>query len=327
MSVSGKPNLLEDCASITLSNPSKWTINMHSRAGERTGVLINDLKIVIDCGLATEKNIKAVFMTHKHCDHSYMLPMVIKGRSNVVKGQEHLTGRPVYLPAFMKNMIKHQIQTVLISCDDHYDESNGKLEYSHLGMTDDELFKRQSIHPMEVTFGDSFSIPGVKDIHVEVLKAYHTCSCNGYGFSTIKKNVIKEEYRHLLKTEDGRKTIKELINNKINIKEDILIPELAFYCDSTSDNLTKHKEWEKYPVVICECTEINPDEPINNYEERGHTHILNLIDVFKQHKDKQFILIHESMKYTDNQLEEFEKKINNDNDIKVIVWSDSYAIR
>ena len=55
MSVLGLPNLLEDCAQIKLTNPSKWTINMHSRAGERTGVYINDLKIALDCGLATKK--------------------------------------------------------------------------------------------------------------------------------------------------------------------------------------------------------------------------------------------------------------------------------
>ena len=105
------------------------------------------------------------------------------------------------------------------------------------------------------------------------------------------------------------------------------VPELAFYCDSSSKNLTLHDEWKKYPVVICECTEINPDEPVEDYEKRGHTHIKNLIDTFQQNKDKQFILIHESVKYNDEQLSEFENRINTDNDINIIVWSDSYNIR
>ena len=42
------PHLLDDCPSIPLSNPSHWTLTGHSRAGERTGLWLDPLKIALD---------------------------------------------------------------------------------------------------------------------------------------------------------------------------------------------------------------------------------------------------------------------------------------
>ena len=228
MSILGFPNLLEDCAQIKISNPSKWVLNMHSRAGERTGIYIDDLKIALDCGLATKKNVIAVLMTHKHCDHSHMVPMVTKGREGrvIIKGQETLSGRPLYVPKFMKRLVARITQVILMTCDDEFEECDNEIEESeklsglrpdkYSLMTDDELFTAKRMHVEEVSFGDKFIIPGLPDIQVEVLKAYHTCNCNGYGFSTIKRNIIKSEYRHLTQTKEGRIEIKKLIDEGNN---------------------------------------------------------------------------------------------------------------
>lgn len=314
-----QPHRLEDCTSIIINNPSKWKLFIHSKAGERTGIWIDNLQIVIDGGLSTYKKIKALFVTHKHCDHSLNIPTMISRRSSLVKDQQNLLGTPVYIPLKMKISLLHLMKSILMLSDDNH-EITGTFYCDTI--TDDDICRRQGIHPFEVKYGDVFTIPGIQNIQVEVFKAYHTCNCNGYGFSTIKSQ-MKPEFVELTHTLEGKQKLRELAKENTQIREQVLTPELAFYCDSTIQNLTCHNEWTKYPVVICECTEIDPSIP-DNYEQRGHTHITKLLPILQQHTDKQFILIHTSMKYTNEQVHNFESMINDKFNLNIIIWHDDH---
>ena len=57
------------------------------------------------------------------------------------------------------------------------------------------------------------------------------------------------------------------------ITEVIEIPEIAFYCDSTIDNLILHDEWKKYPVILCECTGYPGKHETAQMTDRIHTHL------------------------------------------------------
>lgn len=311
---------LESAPTIDIKNPSKWTLHIHSKAGERTGILIKNLSVVLDAGLPTSKIVKAVFLTHKHCDHSLSLPMLIKSRDGKCKGQEKLMGRPVYCPPDMKRIIIQHERLILMMCDDDYDSDIPEKKYDGEIDSDNELCARQMIHPFEVKYGDVVdSVPGVPNLGFEVFAVYHTCKANGYGFFTTKK-VLKEEYRHFLKDKETKKELGKLAKSGVDINETVKVYELAFYCDSSSKNLSSHDEWKKYPVVICECTEANPDFPDDDYESRGHTHINNLIPIFKEHLGKQFILIHTSLKYNEDDLQKFQDKINSEHKLNILMW-------
>lgn len=319
MTTANHPHRLEDCPSIIINNPGKWKLFMHSKAGERTGIFIENLSIVLDFGLSTYKKIKAGFMTHKHCDHSLNLITTFTGRSAPISGQEELLGRPIYMPPHTKDIIYDYLKIIAMLSDDTYDTTC----YSK-SLSNEELCSRQGIHPIEVDYEDIFIIPGISNISVEVLKAYHTCHCNGYGFSSIKTK-MKPEYEELKKTKEGQQQLRKLAEQNVQIREKTYTPELVFYCDSTSLNLSVHSEWKKYPVVICECTGIDPDSDAQKYELIGHTGFDKLLPILLENKDKQFILIHTSMKYNNAQLKQFENTINERHGLNIIVWSDEFV--
>ena len=68
------PHTIEECMKLTLKNG--WTLQGHSRAGERTGFWLSPLNILLDAGLETKKRPNAVLITHKHFDHLYNLPLI-----------------------------------------------------------------------------------------------------------------------------------------------------------------------------------------------------------------------------------------------------------
>ena len=86
------PYLLEHCQEISLENPSRWRIAGHSKAGERTGIWLKPLQIVLDGGLGSQFHPKAILLSHSHCDHTLALPNLVSPRSVTLKGQETLYG-------------------------------------------------------------------------------------------------------------------------------------------------------------------------------------------------------------------------------------------
>ena len=256
------PHLLDDCPSIPLSNPSHWTLTGHSRAGERTGLWLDPLKIALDAGMESQKKPSAVLLSHCHYDHTSALPQLVFSRHQELQkpclpGQESLCGRPVLLPTEAELPVQKMMEAVLAL-------SRGETG-SVQEMSKEELWQRQGYHPLPVQPHDHVTIPGLKDLRVEVLPAYHRCMSVGYGLSLVKKK-LKEKF-HSAKKEDiiaARKSGEE-------VTEEVVVPELVFFCDSTIENLTKHNEWKKFPIVIVECTGFPLRHTVQSHV--GHTHL------------------------------------------------------
>jgi ribonuclease BN (tRNA processing enzyme) len=96
--------LIEQCEKIELKNPSKWNIQGYSKAGERTGFLLNPLKITLDAGVNSFINPIASVITHSHCDHTLSLPTLYSRRKsrNKIRGLPEPHKNFIFIKKFYK---------------------------------------------------------------------------------------------------------------------------------------------------------------------------------------------------------------------------------
>src|SRR3990172_11778137 len=116
------PCRLENCKKMVLPNPGKWSIQGHSKAGERTGFWLEPLNIVLDAGLSTYKTPKCIFLTHSHTDHSDHIPNIFGTTTKPGKNQEGLIGRPLVMSPECVPLIKKQLESIV-------DRSKGVVNY------------------------------------------------------------------------------------------------------------------------------------------------------------------------------------------------------
>jgi len=299
-----QPHRLEDCAKLQLNNPEKWTLQGHSKAGERTGFWLDPLHIVLDAGLATFRTPKAILLTHRHTDHSMGVPDIFTAHAK--------DSRPLYIA---EDVYEPMTQLFRAIC------SLSRAKGWGATASNEELWLRQKTDPMIVKPNDKFIIPKINNVEVEVLEAHHDADSIGYGFSIVK-NKLKQEYLKLLESVEGKKELGHLRKSKVQITEEIKEPQMCFYCDSTIDNLTKHDEWKTYPVIIVECTGFPKKHTVELMNHRHHTHLDDLEKVMMEHKEKQWILIHPSQAMNDEQLQEHEDRLRA-NELNVTIWRDS----
>jgi ribonuclease BN (tRNA processing enzyme) len=305
------PYKIENCEKINLVNPSKWTLQGHSKAGERTGFLLHPIKVLLDAGMITSSIPNAAVITHSHCDHTLNLPLIFNGRQNKVKGQEKMLGRPVYLPEACLKPIQRLMEGVIMLSDNDFDiiKYRTKIDFTK----PEEIHRRQGYHPIVVKPNQIIEIPGLNNIKMEILQAYHNTESLGYGFSSIKKK---------LKLEFQKKSREEIIQARKNGEEinySIIIPEVLFFCDSTIDNFSKHTEWIKYPVIICECTGFPERHTVDSMTAKYHTHLNQLEPIMKQYADKQWILVHSSSSIQQDILKKHEERLKTEGlNIKIL---------
>lgn len=291
------PTRLENCPIFDLPNPSKWKLQGHSKAGERTGFWLHPLNIVLDAGLATYRNPKCIFISHSHTDHTTRLPDIYTGRTQPAKGQEGLNGRPVIMPQACVPIIKKYLESIV-------DLAWGKLDACK-EMAENEVceavsvWKIQSTYPMGVEVGQVITVPGLDKISVDILPCYHSVTSVGYGFSSISQK-LKNEYRGL-----SGKEIGNLRKRGVEITADVEVPQIVFFGDTNIKALTLHQEWKRYPVIIIECT-IYEDNPVKDKLEE-HIAWFQMEKIIAENPDNHFVLIHSSMSTNEEWLTQFEK--------------------
>jgi len=182
----------------------------------------------------------------------------------------------------------------------------------------EDYWRMQGLHPFTVSHGETFKVPGIKDIEVEVHPAYHNTTSNGYGFLRVKKK-LKPDYIPLTKTKEGRELIKKMRLDGVEIEMEIKEPQLIIYCDSTIDNLRKHDGWKKYPVIFVECTGFPGDVDAETMTKRDHSHLDLLRPIMWKNKDKQWFLIHTSSSFEDDVLLKHQEDLRAEG-LDVTIW-------
>ena len=75
----GTPHCIEDCPSLKIG--PNLTLQDRSRAADRSGFVIKELKLFFDAGLSTYLQPKVLALTHTHSDHAFALPMIATGQN------------------------------------------------------------------------------------------------------------------------------------------------------------------------------------------------------------------------------------------------------
>lgn len=312
----GEIFMIEDSNTIFQINSKGWFLKGWSRAGLKTGFLLYPFKILFDCGINTTAKPEYVFLTHQHTDHTQALPNICSRHKQTIS--------KVYVPSSSIKFIT-KYERVITELSDPNCEN----------LTDQEILNHQNINLIPIDPFDIINLPklcGDQELQIEVLKAYHDVQSNGYGVSSYVKK-IKPEYEYLFTdlTSEPRtnmtkedlalakvnriNTIKNIKSSGIDMYNKVLMPEFAFFCDSTIHNLSHESAWKKYPVIICECTGLDADKATSDKKQnrdfdQNHTSILTLKPIMLDNKDKKWFIIHVSLGCSEDKIKQIESELN-----------------
>lgn len=256
---------------------NRFTLTGFSRSAEATAIFVPEMNMLLDAGtVVTMAKFRRMFVTHSHNDHSLQIPLMYSPSSPAPVD--------IYVP-------------------------NESVPHFNAYLTSAQLLNDHGHEKAIATCARRYTLHGVseKDIidldntyRVEIVNCYHTVPCVGYAFYE-KRNKLKSDYSHL-----NGKQIQELKKQGVNITEQITIPLFAFLGDTTpdvfgSDTHSAKVLLNQMPVIICECTFLEGEQS----NEKGHTHWSGLKPIIEQHPHITFILIHFSLKYRREELEQF----------------------
>jgi ribonuclease Z len=252
-----------------LSNTGK-VLKGHSRGGERTGFTIPAISLMFDAGVRTHQTPNHILITHCHCDHSFELPVILAG------GWKSHTD--IYTPVDPHIIIN--------------------FIHSSFTMMGNGTKKSPPFRVHQVKPGDSFKFTeGKKNFQVDVFKCYHTVETNGYGVSEIKMK-LKDEYKGLKGPE-----IVQLKRDGIEICREELDRQIVYLCDTTIQVFDDTRIFD-YKHIMIECTIFDEENKESAYAN-GHIYWGDLLPIVKEHPENEFILIHFSTRYSDEEITSF----------------------
>jgi len=225
---------------------------------------------MFDAGVRTHQTPNHILITHCHCDHSFELPTILAG--------DWKNPTNIYTPVDPKIIINfiHSSFTLM---------NNGKKKSPPF-----------TVH--QVKPGDTFHFTeGKKNFEVEVFQCYHTVDTVGYGISEIR-NKLKEEFMG----KEGRE-LAALKKEGIDICYPEKVSNITYLCDTSIDVFNNSKIFD-YTHIMVECTILFEDQKESAYKN-GHIYWGDLLPIVKSHPENQFILIHFSTRYSDDEIVSF----------------------
>lgn len=315
-----------------------WTLRGHSRALERTGFWIAEAQVCLDCGVDLPSPEtpapRVLLVTHSHIDHANALPMMFRHDRPEAAGPMH-----VFTPREVAGRMCQYAQLSWAMKADW----GAPLAERYAAPTADMLAAMASAatgdtvadasggsrfrvwRPVDTTSSAGPSPPegvpvvvgrkaasgvGTKII-IHAVKCFHTVSTAGYVLSE-RRNKLRPD----LMVEGDKKATGAAVKaakargETTTVESDVR--RLAFLCDTTTEVLEADAETAALiascPVVMIECTYLGADMDAEA-AKRGHIGWLGyrgLSDYVRRSPDDQtWVLIHFSLRYSDNDILEF----------------------
>jgi ribonuclease Z len=252
---------------------TQWTLRGFSRAAYRTGFTITELNIMLDAGPQYFGKPDHIFITHTHGDHIAQLPFTLINDED----SQHIFH--IYAPTVCEKWLRQYI--------------NALFDVNALRHVK-EIPDRYVFHPVEPH--TEFPVTVRNNPHrVEIFECDHGIPTVSYGIKVVR-NRLKDEYKELPGKEIGL-----LRKQGVEVTREVVIPTLAFLCDTTIRVFELNPSVFNYPTIMIECTFLR-QEDVNNSK---HICWNELKPVILSHPENMFVLIHFSMKYKDEEIKTF----------------------
>ena len=251
-----------------------WTLRGTSRSAHATAWYIPELSVAIDAGdVVFTHRPDHIFITHTHADHIFRLPN-LKSRRKPPQ---------LFVPAHATGLVERYLHAAQALTDSQEPPP---------GFVWTRAYDLVGVSP-----GDQHAISRGR-IVVDIIACHHSVPCVGYIFSERKKK-LKAEYIGLSGPEIGA-----LRREGVEIAEDRIEPIIAFLGDTSPEVYRMHPELLKTPIIVGECTFLDPDHR-SNAERTRHTHFEQLAPIIRENPQTLFVLTHFSLRYSTSEVMAF----------------------
>ncbi|KAK2057065.1 hypothetical protein LY76DRAFT_117939 [Colletotrichum caudatum] len=294
----------------------QYVLTGKSRAAWHTSFVIPQLNLLLDAGLVVNNlRPKHIFITHGHADHCLLIPAFTKREDPP----------DVFCPVEMKKALEDFIlaKTLLnrggLYTSDDAESLGLPLDGEGVddeGRTEGERAFLGTQKTTAVRHGDVVPLRRLKGMNATVVRCDHNVPSVGYVFTTTTHK-LRPEYAALPGPE-----LKGLRLSGVELTAPVTTPVFAFLGDTTAATLAAEPEWLRrgIPVVITECSFLY-DEHDAQAEKTKHTKWKDLDKVVRKWPKTTFILTHFSMRYSNKDVVEFFKGLE-DAPTNIVVWAD-----
>lgn len=315
------------------------TLTGRSRAAWHTSFVVPELNLLLDAGLVVDRSRpKHVFLTHGHSDHTLLAPAFVK-RSDPPD---------VFCPEEIREILDEYVRAkVLLNKggvdgggggdveeeeeEDGEGEGEGQEEEvngggkgggdvnGEEGQVEEEdprppylrTHKSYGLRP-----GDTVPLRRLKgpmEITATAFACAHSVPSLGYVFYAATPK-LRPEYRGLPGPE-----LRDLRVSGREITAPHRVPMFAFLGDGTAETLAGEPEWlrDGVKVVITECSFLYREHRAVAQRTK-HTIWEDLEPVVRKWKDTTFVITHFSLRYTDDEVRQFFKRVEGCEN--VVVW-------
>lgn len=325
----------------------QYTLIGRSRAAWHTSFVVPELNLLLDAGLVVDKSRpKHIFLTHGHSDHTLLAPAFVK-RSDPPD---------VFCPEEIREIFDEYVRAKVLLNKGGVDGVGGEVEEEEeeQDSDDSEPRNRQVENGADGETGNGVGKGTDDDVNGEGadeeedprpphLRTHKTCglrsgdtvplrrvkgpieitatafACDhsvpslGYVFYAATPK-LKPEYHGLPGPE-----LRDLRVSGRELTAPHKVPMFAFLGDGTAQTLAAEPEWlrEGVKVVITECSFLYRQHRAVS-ERTKHTIWEDLEPVVRKWKDTTFVLTHFSLRYTDEEIREFFKRVQGCGN--VVVW-------
>jgi len=279
---------------ISASDFRSWTCSVagqsltfigFSRAGWSTGFFIPELGWCLDAGIDANWKPSHVFITHSHSDHADKIPYLWG------HGMEPpIFYGPIEAEPFLRNYALTFQQLNDCKTDVHPMSNARRATFVGLKHGQEVKIERGAAKHQQFL--------------VKAVAGHHRVPERAYLFNQVRQK-LKTEYRSLpgkdiakLRTEKGDAVM----------YEQQIMPMFAYLGDTLIDIFTTSPEILDYPVVITECTFLDP-EHAQLALNAMHICWTGIEPIIASHAHITFILMHFSPRYTNAHITEFFERV------------------